>query len=664
MALDVGELVGKLRVDAKPMERGLDEGQGKFREFGDKLTTLAAGFGLAAGAALVGSLLSAMDKEAVGAKISAQLGGTAADAEMYGQLAGKLYTEGWGDSVATIGDTIKTIAGAKILEDGTPEEIEAAARQAQILSDVFGQDVNGSVRAVQQLIRNGLVPDATTGFDLIAAGVQGGLDKSEDLLDTVNEYSTQFRELGLDGKTAFGLLQQAVRAGARDTDTAADALKEFAIRSKDGSTTSAEGFKAIGLNADKMTKIFAKGGPEATAALGTVLEKLKAMKDPVAQDAAAVALFGTKAEDLGDALFAMDLASAAKGFEDTAGSVEKAGAAVQETDAAKLEKFKREVKDTASAYAADLIPKLKEAGGWIKDNQEWIKPLVATLGGLAAAIVVVNVATKAWAATEAAFIAVKGAATAMQWLFNAALWASPITWIVLGLLLLIGVIVLIATKTDWFQRLWNWAWGGIKAGAMAVWDWLKNTLWPWLKSFYTNFVTAMVQAKDGFVKAWEGLKTYLGKVKDYIKETFSKIGDFIGDGFNAGKNAAKTAVNGIIGFVNGAIGGLNAIINGANKIPGVNIGTVGQIPKLANGGSVMPNGSAGTAVIMGDGGEVEHGLPDSAFRQYVGDAVRAGGGHSEVRVTVATERGEVLRIVRTEVSAKGGSVQNVLGPPR
>ncbi|HEY9338829.1 MAG TPA: hypothetical protein VIQ79_30555, partial [Kribbella sp.] len=48
--------------------------------------------------------------------------------------------------------------------------------------------------------------------------------------------------------------------------------------------------------------------------------------------------------------------------------------------------------------------------------------------------------------------------TGAQWLMNASLWASPVTWIVLGILLLIGVIILIATKTTWFQRAWKAAW--------------------------------------------------------------------------------------------------------------------------------------------------------------------------------------------------------------
>ena len=664
MALDVGELVAHLRVGAEGMARGLRDGESRFRQFGDKLTTIAGAAGIAAAAAFGAAILANMAQEDIGAKISAQLGGTAEDAKMYGDLAGKLYAENWGQSVQEIGDTIKEIAQAKILENGTPAELEDAARRAQILADVFGQEVKPSVSAVQQLIRNGLVKDATEGFDLIAAGIQGGADKAEDLNDTLVEYSTQFRELGLTGAEAMGLITQGLRAGARDGDTVADTLKEFAIRSKDLSKTSLESYKALGLNGEALSQLAAKGGPGARKALDEVLDALDRMPASAEKDNIAIGLFGTKAEDLQDALSALDLDTAGAEFENVAGSIDKAGAAIGQTDSAKIEAFKRQAMAAAQALAADLVPSLAEAGGWIKKNEEWIKPLALTLLGLATAIVAVNLATKAWMATERAFAAVKAAATAAQWLFNAALWASPITWIVIGIIALIAVIVLIATKTTWFQDLWNWAWGGIKAGALAVWSWIKDTMWPWLKGFYEANVAAVIGMKNGVVKAWNAVLGFFSEWKDRVKAVFDAVGSFIGAGFEKGKNAARGAVNGIIGFVNAAISGLNTLISGANKIPGVNIGYIGSLPKLAGGGAVMPNGRRGTPVIMGDGGEVEYGVPHSDMEKIIDRAVRAGGGSTGGggggTLTVKADKSEFFRWLRFEINARGGNVQKVL----
>jgi hypothetical protein len=653
VALDIGELVGRLKVDDKGMDKGLKEGESKFAKFSDKLTKLALAGGLAAAAAFGGAILANLNQDAIGAKISAQLGTGAEEAAAYGKIAGKLYAENWGESVEAIGDTLKAVAKAQIAPDETDAALEDTVRRAQILADVFGQDVDGSVRAVQQLIRNGLVPDAKAGFDLIAAGIQGGVDKSDDLLDTLNEYSTEFREIGISGPQALGLLQQGLEGGARDADTVADALKEFAIRSKDASKTSIDGFKSLGLNGEKMTAVFAKGGPEAAKGLDTVLDKLRAIKDPVEQNRIAVELFGTKAEDLGNSLFSLDLTTVSGEFEHAAGAIDRAGEAASNTDAAKLETFKREAMAAAQSIAADLVPSLAAMGGWIKDNANWLKPLVEILGAAAVVIVAVNLATKAWAATEAAFTAVKGVATAAQWLWNAALWASPITWIVAGILLLVGVIILIATKTTWFQDAWNWAWGGIKAGAAAVWSWISGVLWPGLVGWFNSFGTAAVQAKNTFVNAFNAVVSFLVGVKDWFGRIFSAIGGFIAAGFEYGKDKARGAINSIIGFANNAIGAINSVISMANKIPGVNIGGIDSIPKLAGGGVVSPR-TGGTPVIMGDGGQVEYGVPKSDMEAIIAKAVGAGGtGHGEMRITLELVNDGVLKIVRTEVKRNG-----------
>lgn len=77
-----------------------------------------------------------------------------------------------------------------------------------------------------------------------------------------------------------------------------DAVKEFGIRSKDGSKASLEAFSLLGMNGAKMTEIFAAGGPAAQKAFNQVAEAIKKVEDPVKQNAIAVGLFGTQAEDL------------------------------------------------------------------------------------------------------------------------------------------------------------------------------------------------------------------------------------------------------------------------------------------------------------------------------------------------------------------------------
>ena len=96
------------------------------------------------------------------------------------------------------------------------------------------------LRQLVRLLRLGSLSTRRMLSTCSTKATQLGLNNSEDFLDTVNEYGTQFRKLGLTGAESIGLMSQAVKAGARDTDLAADALKEFSIRAIDGSELSAK----------------------------------------------------------------------------------------------------------------------------------------------------------------------------------------------------------------------------------------------------------------------------------------------------------------------------------------------------------------------------------------------------------------------------------------
>jgi hypothetical protein len=111
---------------------------------------------------------------------------------------------------------------------------------------------------------------------------------------------------------------------------------------------------------------------------------------------------------------------------------------------------------------------------WAERNQKVLIPLTIALAGVGAAILAVNAAMKVYAAVMVVIRAATVAATAVQWLLNLSIWACPITWIVAGIIALVAVIVLIATKTNWFQTIWRVAWTHVKAWAMNVWDWLKG----------------------------------------------------------------------------------------------------------------------------------------------------------------------------------------------
>ena len=162
-----------------------------------------------------------------------------------------------------------------------------------MLRDTFDYDISESARAASALMKNFNI-SAEEAYGLIATGAQNGADKNGDLLDTLNEYSAQFAALGLSADQFMGSLVEGADAGLFSIDKVADAVKEFNIRAKDGSDSSAEAFKGLGLNSDKMFAAFAAGGETAQAAFFDTVEALNKLK----RNEIGVALFGSQFEDL------------------------------------------------------------------------------------------------------------------------------------------------------------------------------------------------------------------------------------------------------------------------------------------------------------------------------------------------------------------------------
>lgn len=321
--------------------------------------TAAAGVALAGGKLIGDQVVAGMGQLQDQANIQAKLGIDGPSMARVAMAAAKAYASNFGESVAANMDTARAAIQSGLLDvNASTGDQSKMIGQLDTVASVLGEEIPAVARAAQQAIRTGLAPDATAAFDLITKGQQAGLNVSEDWLDTLNEYGTQFRKLGLDGPAAVGLLSQAVKGGARDTDVAADALKEFSIRAVDGSKLTNESFTALGLNADEMARKFAAGGPAAAGAFDQVTDALRGVQDPIQQSQIAVGLFGTQAEDLGAALNSMDLSSAVQQIGAVEGATQRAADTAGGTAASAWESMKRSVE-----VAIDGIQQ-KLAGGF------------------------------------------------------------------------------------------------------------------------------------------------------------------------------------------------------------------------------------------------------------------------------------------------------------
>lgn len=333
-----------------------------------------AAIGLGAGALLADAIGDGMKMEQTQDKIQAQLGTTPEMMKTIAKASADAYTNVFGESVEGNMEAAKNAIQAGLLNgEETADEMQPVIESLTTVSDLLGEDVPRVSRSAAQMIKNGMAKDAKGAMDVLVKATQMGLNVSEDLLDTVDEYSTKFRDLGLDGPTSMSLLSQAVKAGARDTDVAADALKEFQIRATDGSKAAAEGYAALGLNAEEMTAKIGKGGEGAKEGLNEVLTALQAMPPGFERTQAAVALFGTKAEDMGDALYKMNLKDATRDAQNFAGAFDQAATVMGDNAATKLEGARRSIETSMDgvklALGQAFGPALGDLATWVSTHK-------------------------------------------------------------------------------------------------------------------------------------------------------------------------------------------------------------------------------------------------------------------------------------------------------
>ncbi|MDX3294604.1 replication protein [Streptomyces scabiei] len=497
-------------------DAGEEAGQAAGGNLKDKLLAGAAIAGAAAGALLVAGITEAMEQANITAVLKGQLGATSADAARYGKIAGELYAKGITEDVQSAADAIRAvISGGLAPPDATNKQLKAIAAQMSDVATTFGTDMGLQSQAISALLKNGLAPNAKSALDIVTVGFQKLGPNAEDILETFQEYPVQLRKLGLDAKTSLGLFQQGLKGGARDTDIIADGFKEFSIRAIDMSESSQDAYKLLRLDAEQMSAQIAKGGTHASSGLQTVLDKLRAMEDPVKQNAAAVGLFGTQAEDMGAALFKLDPSTAVKGLGSVSGAAKQLGKDLHSGPAHELEVFVRGLKQgfvtflggqvlpilgkTGSFLNANVLPPMKVLGsvlavtlvpalrlawtagtatiGWLRDFGVWLIPAAIAVGGLTIALNAQAIATAfvtgVFSVYRAAILigtAVTNGFAIAQGLLNAVMALNPFVLVAIALVALGAALVIAYKKSDTFRAIVQGAFQAIAKWGLWLWE--------------------------------------------------------------------------------------------------------------------------------------------------------------------------------------------------
>ncbi|WP_028551757.1 phage tail tape measure protein [Paenibacillus sp. UNC451MF] len=259
-------------------------------------TAAIAASAVAAGAATlgVGAMIATNDYQKAMNKIQMSTDTTTEQMKEVSKIAENLYGQNFGENWDDLAAAISTAKSVTKLQG---DELERVTQNALMMRDTFDYDVKESIKATDTMMKNFGV-SAEQAYTLLAQGAKQGLNKSDELLDTANEYSVYFKSLGFSANEMFDVFGAGLDAGAFNLDKVGDAVKEFNIRVKDGSKGSLEAFQALGMDADKMAQTFASGGLGAKAAFNQVVQAISAIEDPVKRNTVGVQLMGTQFEDM------------------------------------------------------------------------------------------------------------------------------------------------------------------------------------------------------------------------------------------------------------------------------------------------------------------------------------------------------------------------------
>ncbi|WP_375104053.1 phage tail tape measure protein [Paenibacillus sp. RS8] len=344
---------------------------------------IAGGIGVAAvaGLGLAGHAVFSFSEEYQEALNQIDSATSASDLEMvgYSKTLVDLYNQNLGENLYDVAEGMSTVHQ---VTKQTGEALKAATKSAIVFRDAAGEDVQESVKATDTMVKN-FGGDSVQAYNLLAQGWQKGLNKSGEMLDSANEYSVYFDKIGFNANQMFDTFAAGLEAGAFNLDKIGDSVKEFGIRSKDGSKTSIAAYQMLGLNADKMTATFAAGGPAAKKAFDQVVAAIAAVKDPVKQSAAAVGLFGTQAEDMEIGVIT-SLGNVKSQFDSTKATIDEIAATKYNTIGQAMGGIWRTLKTSLIIPIHDeMLPLFQDLSGKMT---EWVPKVMGAFGKVGGAV--------------------------------------------------------------------------------------------------------------------------------------------------------------------------------------------------------------------------------------------------------------------------------------
>lgn len=410
----------------------------------------------------------------------------------------------------------------KRFSDASGAELDNFVKKSRNIAGVYDQDALEIAKAANVMTKQ-VGGSFEENLALIEQGFQKGANTNGDFLDQLKEYAPFIKQLGLSQSQAVALISKAGKEGIY-SDKAIDSIKEADLSLKEMGKAQVDALKGIGIKPEDLV------GKTTFEAVKMISEKMKGATTQARQ---------------------LILADIFKGAGEDAGMQWANELGSMNLDVNSLPSVKQAGADFKSFFT-DIGTWAGQTFGNIGVYASMLAPVVVTIGSA------IPIMTSLSKVTWVQAIATK-AATAGQWLLNAAMTANPIGIVIVAIGALVGIIAYCWNKFEGFRQVIFKGWEALKLFGSVIKDFVIDRL-KGLLSGVAGIGKALFQFFTGdWKQAWEtgkqaasdllGLdagKEAAGKFKTGWSDAMSK-GQKNSDDYTAKKKAAdkKQATPGV-----------------------------------------------------------------------------------------------------------------------
>lgn len=392
------------------------------------------------------------------------------------------------------------------------------------------------------------------------------------------QFDAAFKDLSDSAKDAFGRIEESTGtlstrlqvvgtkafsqfkgSGMEATDALAN-MEEYLNLAADGAA-----YYDMSLEeTDELLRSFIRGNTEAGDRLGLFTSEAQ-------RNEKAMEMYGKKFLDLTEDQKQFLMLDIAKGIYEQSGAT---GQAAREADGYAnvvgnlKEQWRQFIAGAGAPILQAVIPILQSLGGLLQS----ISPVLVTITSFVAKIFTylsentwvlqaVGAGLLAMAAAYGVWTVATNAQAWAQKALNAVMAASPMTWIILAIGLVVAALVVLYNKSETFRNFVNKLFGDIKKWATDAWTKIKQ-VWAQVKPYFVAIWNGIKSAakilwdavKLYFSVAWEGIKLVWNNAKAYFQMLWNTI-----------RGIFKVVKSVLTGDFRGAWEGIKSIFTGVKQ---------------------------------------------------------------------------------------------------